>query len=273
VLPAYTTPGTSSYTSCLGRSMDRSQVDLGIALAVAVLACAAAAVGAPVAVTAMLGITLMAAPGYLWGQLLLGSRIAGTERVAVITGLSLCVPILGGLLLAVGRVPLHRAAWLGLLAGVTLIGDLALFLRRRSGQAAPTDRPEEVRSLPTRHVVAFGAAVVIAASAVGLARVGAAMQHYPGFTQLWLAHPNQNAATANLGVGNYEGRTTRYRLVLLRKGRPAAVWNFTLTNGQTWHRSPAFAGRYTIAANLYRLPDLSRPYRYVAIDGDGAPRS
>jgi hypothetical protein len=249
----------------------RSHADVGITVTVAVVACAATAAGAPVAVTAVLGIALMAAPGYLWGQVMLGSHIGGTERVAVVAGLALCVPILGGLLLYVARVPLHRTAWLGLLAGVTLVGDLALFLRRRSGQAAPFGLREEGRRLPTRHVMAFGAAALIAICAVGLARAGAAIQHYPGFTQLWLAHPNQNAATANLGVGNYEGRTTRYRLVLLHKGHPAATWNFTLANGQTWHRSPAFTGGYTIAANLYRLPDLSHPYRHVAIDSDGAP--
>ena len=272
-MPASTTPGTSSFTSYLGPSVSRNQADLGITVAVAALACAAAAFGAPVAVTAVLGIALLAAPGYLWGQLMLGSHTAGIERVALVTALSLCVPILGGLLLYVARVPLHRAAWLGLLAGVTLIGDVALFMRRRSGRTAPFGRQQEGWRLPTRHVVAFGAAAAIAVCAVGLARAGAAMQHYPGFTQLWLAHPNKSAATADLGVGNYEGRTMRYRLVLLRNGHPAATWNLTLANGKTWHQSPTFTGRYTLAVDLYRLPDLAHPYRNVALDGHGVPRS
>src|SRR5690242_3255164 len=95
-------------------------------------ACGAAIVGAPVAVTALLGIALFAAVGYLLSQLLLGSRLTGLERLAVATGLSFCVPIFGGLLLYFARVPLHRASWLGLLVGVTLVGDVALFLRRRT---------------------------------------------------------------------------------------------------------------------------------------------
>jgi len=251
----------------------RRQADLAITAAVAVLACTAAALGAPVAVTAVLGIALLAAPGYLLGQLLLGPRIADLERVAVVTGLALCVPILGGLLLYVFGVPLHRAAWLGLLAGATLIGDLTLLLRRRGSQAAPVSWHRAGGRLPIPHVVTFGAAVVIAVCALGLARVGAAIQHYPGFTQLWLAHPNKNAETADLGVGNYEGKTMRYRLVLLRNGHSAATWNLTLANGQTWQRSPAFSGRYAIAVDLYRLPDLAHPYRHVAIDGNGALRS
>jgi hypothetical protein len=245
--------------------------DLAIAAAVAVLACAAAALGAPVAVTAVLGIALLAAPGYLLGQLLFHSGMAGLERLAVVTGLALCVPILGGLLLYAFGVPLHRAAWLGLLAGVTLLGDLALLLRRRGGHAAPFSWQWEGWRLPIPHVVAYGAAVVIVICAVGLARIGAGIQHYPGFTQLWLAHPNANADIADLGVGNYEGKTMRYRLVLVRNGLPPVTWNLTLANGQTWQRSPGFSPY--IAADLYRLPDTVQPYRSVVIGAKGATKS
>jgi len=247
--------------------------DLAVTAAVAVLACVSAALGAPVAVTAVLGIALLAAPGYLSGQLLFGSRIAGLERATVFAGLALAGPILGGLLLAAFGVPLHRAAWLGLLAGATLVGDLALFLRRHSHRATASGWRQEGKRLPARHVAVFGVAVVIAVCAVGLARAGAAIQHNPGFTQLWLAHPDGNAATANLGVGNYEGRTIRYRLVLLHNGHPAASWNLTLANGQTWRQTPAFNGTYTIAASLYKLPDLAHPYRHVFIERGGGARS
>jgi hypothetical protein len=249
----------------------RKQADLVVTAAVAILACVSAALGAPVAITAVLGIVLLAAPGYLFGQLLLGAWITGLERVAVLTGLALCVPILGGLLLFVIGVPLHRAAWLALLAGATLVGDLVLFWRRRGTRAA-FGWSREGRT-PARHIVAFAAAAVIAVGALGLARAGAAIQHYPGFTQLWLAHPNADAATANLGVGNYEGKTVRYRLVLLRNGHTAASWNLTLANGQTWDESPVFSSRYAITAYLYRLPDLVHPYRNVTINSGGTPAS
>jgi uncharacterized membrane protein len=252
--------------------MNRSQADLGITVAVAVLACAAAAVGAPVAVMIVLGIVLFAAPGYLLGQLLLGPNSIGLERVAVSTGLAFIVPIFGGLLLYVAGVPLHRAAWLGLLAGVTLVGDVALFLRRRrGGRPASFGQQREGWHLPPRRAVTFGAAVVIAVSAVALACVGVAMQHNPGYTQLWLVRPNGNSPIVNLGVGNHEGRTIRYRLVLERNGHTAAEWNLILANGQAWHRSPRYPDQYTISVNLFRLPNETHPYRHVALDGKRTP--
>jgi len=249
--------------------MRRSRADLAVTAALAVIATAAAAAGAPMAVTAVLGIALFAAPGYLLGQLLLGSRIAGLERVLVAAGLALAVPILGGLLLSAMGVPLHKNAWVGLLAAVTLAGDAGLLASRR-GQAAPAarrppaGRRPAMRRLPPRHAAAFGAAVLVAGCGLGLARIGVAMQPYPGFTQLWLSPGGDGARTASLGVSNKQGTKTRYRLILLRHGRVSATWNLTLGNGQTWQRTLRYSGRYAIAADLYRLPDLSRPYRYVA---------
>ncbi len=252
--------------------MRRSRADLAVTAAVAVLSCAAAVAGAPVPLMAVLGIALLAAPGYVWGEVLVGSRVAGLERVAVATGLALAVPIVGGLGLYALGVPLHRVAWAGLLASVALAGDAVLLIRGRPGPADPSSRPAARNRVPARHVVAFGAAVLIAIGAVGIARVGAAMQHYPGFTQLWLSPRDTNARTADLGVSNHQGASTRYRLVLLRNGHASATWNLTLFDGQTWQRAVPFTDKYTtIAANLYRLPDLTHPYRYVATDGDKGP--
>ena len=242
--------------------MGRSQADV-VAIALAAgLACAEAASGAPTAVMTVLGIALFIAPGYLLGQLLVGSRVTGLERAGVITGLALGVAVLGGLLLYAAGVPLHRPGWLGLLAGVTLAGDAALFLRRRAGRAAPFSWWPTWRA-PRRQVATFAAAVVIAASAVGLARVGVAIQPQPGFTQLWLSPQRQNEHALRLGVSNNERGTTSYRLVLLRNGRVSATWNLTLAVGQTWQRSVALTGPAAMAARLYRLPDLHHPYRYV----------
>jgi hypothetical protein len=243
--------------------MGRSQADVAATALVAALACAAAASGAPVAVMIVLGIALLAAPGYLLAQLLVGSRVAGLERAVMIAGLALAVPVLGGLLLYAAKVPLHRPGWLGLLAGLTLASDIALFLRRRAGRAAPFSwRP--VCRVPRWHAAAFAAAALIAASGVGLARLGVAAQPQPGFTQLWLSPQHQNKHALSLGVSNDEGRTTSYRLVLLRGGHASASWDLTLANGGTWRRSVPLTGTYTVAADLYRLPDLTHPYRYVS---------
>jgi hypothetical protein len=248
--------------------VNRNQADLGVTLAAALLACGAVAIHAPVGVTAVLGIALIAAPGYLWSQILLGPQISAVERAAVATGIALSVPILGGLLLYAARLPLHRAEWIGLLAGVTLAGDVVLFLRRRSDRS-PREEPTSVRRpRPLKHIAAFTAATMILVGAVVLARVGVAMQSYPGFTQLWMT-PSKSATTATLGVGNHEGRTVRYRLVLLRGGRAFGAWNIMLANGHDWHRSQPINGSYTWIANLYRLPDSNHPYRQVVINNHG----
>lgn len=251
--------------------MNRSQADLGITAAVAVLTCAAAASGAPVAIMTVLGLMLFAAPGYLLAQLLLGSHGNGLERVAAAIAMAICVPVIGGLLLYVAGQPLHRAAWLALLAGVTLACDLVLFLRRRRGRPESAGLEQARWRLPGRSVAAFGVAAVIAVGAVGLARAGVARQHYPGYTQLWLNRPDKRAAAVDLGVGNYEGKTMRYRLILVDHGHPAATWNLVLANGQAWRRSPRYASRYAISVDLFRLPDVTQPYRHVALDAEGTP--
>ena len=243
--------------------MGRSQADVGATALVAALACGAAASGAPTAAMTVLGIMLFAAPGYVLGQLLVGSRTAGLERVVVMAGLALAVPVLGGLLLYAVGVPLHRPGWLGLLAGVTLAGDVVLFLRRRAGRAAPFSWQPAWR-VPRWPAAAFAAAVLVAAFGVGLARTGVANQPQPGFTQLWLSPQQQNEHTLSLGVSNDQGGATSYRLVLLRNGQVSATWDLTLANGRTWERSVPVTGKYTRTANLYRLPDLTHPYRYVS---------
>ena len=254
--------------------MSRNHADLGAAVTVAVLACVAAVAGAPVEVTAVLGILLLAAPGYLLSQLLFGASIAGLERFVVIVLLAFSVPILGGLPLVAAGVPLHRPAWLGLLAGVTLACALAVLAHRvwqgrHGGPAAVTAEPRKLR-LPVWHAVGFAAALVIAGGAVGLASAGAAKQPYPGFTQLWLVANKPNGTTASLGVANHEGRAVRYRLVLFSDSHVSATWNLDLSNGRSWQRATQFTGFDTLTAKLYRLPNLSSTYRYVTVVSDKA---
>lgn len=243
--------------------MGRSQTDVVAAAVVAGLAVGAAALNAPTAVMAVLGIALFAASGYLLSRLLLSPQTAGLERVAVASGLALAVPILGGVLLYFSGVPLYRSGWLGLLAGVTLASDVVLLVRRLAGRTdAFAWRPRW--QVPVRHTVVFAAAVVVAAGAMVVARIGVADQAQPGFTQLWLSPQRQNAHAANLGVSNDQGSRTSYRMVLLRNGHVTSTWNLTLADGGTWQQTVPLNGKYTLTANLYRLPDLAHPYRYVS---------
>jgi uncharacterized membrane protein len=253
--------------------MRGSQADIAVTAAVAALACGAAAAGAPVAVTAVLGLALFAMPGYLLAQLLLGPATAGLERTLVATGLAFMVPIVAGLALYAAGVPLRRASWLAALAGVTLACDAALLVRRWTGHAPLFRWPRGSRRLPRWHVAAFVAAVVIAACAVGLARVGAAVQPEPRFTQLWLSTRGVSADTIKIGVTNDEGQATDYRLVEKLNGHVKKTWNITLANGGTWQQTVPFTSKDRLTADLYRPPDLTTPYRYVDTNGDEAPAS
>ena len=245
--------------------MSRRHADLGVAAATGMLACAAAALHAPVAVMAVLGAALFAAPGYLLSELLPGPDRGGLERLAVATGLALSVPVIGGLLLYAAGRPLNRASWLLLLTGVTLTAGLLVYLRRRRGRSPRPGRGERSWRIPPRTAAVSAAAVVMAGCAVGLARQGATAQHYPGYSQLWADRGPQDATTVRFGVGNHEGRTMRYLLVYVDNGRRAASWNLVLADGQAWHRSRAAAGEHAIGVKLFRLPDASRPYRYVTL--------
>lgn len=252
--------------------MRRGEADLAIAAAVAVLACVLALTGAPAALTAVTGMALVAAPGYLLAVLILGPAATAMDRVLAGAALALSVPVLGGLALQAAGVPLHKPAWLALLAGLTLAADLAVLLRRR--RSRPPDGPPGAlrgRRLHAGPAVTLAAALVIAGGGLALARLGAARQHYPGFTQLWLVHQDPRAATANLGVGNREGGTVRYLVVLLRNGRRVSEWTFSLRNGQDWHQSPRVPATAALRVNLFRLPDVRTPYRHVTLSGSGPP--
>ena len=188
------------------------------------------------------------------------------------TGLALCVPVLGGLLIVAAGLPLDRTTWIALLAGVTVACDVLLLWRRLRGGLPDSSEQHRGRwRLQPRKAITFGSAALIAVCALGLARVGAAVQHYPGYTQLWLVRQNKSASVVDLGVGNHEGRSVRYRLVLSRNGHTAATWNLLLANGQEWHRSPRYPSRYAMSASLFRLPAAGKPYRHVALLGDGTP--
>jgi hypothetical protein len=247
--------------------MSRRNADLWVTFLVAVLACAAAAVPVPVpvAVTAGLGLVLFAAPGYLLGELLVGSGRTALERLAVSAGLALCVPVIGGLLLYLARQPLDRASWLGLLAGVTVVADVLLFVRRRRNHEAPDGLGRARWRLQPGPAAAFALAVLIAAGAVTLAREGTEVQRYPGFTQLWLV-PDAHTHALTLGVANNEGATTQYQLVLLHRGHVVQRWKLTLRNGQVWRRSPGYTAN--VAAHLYKPADSIRIYREVGIGRD-----
>lgn len=135
-----------------------------------------------------------------------------------------------------------------------------------SPQAAQHTIGRPPREKPWRRVSpwqvgACGLAVLITGGAIWFAQAGAASQQYPGFTELWLTDQTYSTSTNNLGVINHEGKTESYKLIVLVKGHASTVWSMTLGPGQTWQRT--FKIGAATRANLYLLPDLKSPYRYV----------
>jgi hypothetical protein len=220
--------------------------------------------GLPVPIMAAVGIGLSVAPGYLWSYVLLDESVTGLERVAVVCGLCLIAPVLGGLVLYAADVALNRVAWASLLTGITLVGVVVLMVRQRSNP--PSQRKRSIRLVSNWTIAAYGAAVVIAVGALAVARIGVAEQKNPGFTQLWLSPQGRSGDEASLGVSNHQGNTARFRLVVLRRSRPSETWNVTLADDQTWQRTIHLTGPQPVAADLYRLPNLKSPYRSVTTD-------
>jgi hypothetical protein len=259
-----------------------------IALTAGVAVCflAASVLHAPTLISAILAFALLASLGYVWTEVILQGRASTLELVSVAVGLVLAVPVLGGIVLYEAHVSLDRVAWSYLLGGLTLVGDAVLVFRGPSNvrERDYRERPEpmypranpqsaqRVTSQPRRreksrpHVSPWQAsacvlAALIAGSAVWVARAGATSQQNPGFTELWLVNKSHSTSIDNLGVINHEGKTEEYQLVLLQKGKVSKKLEFTLAADQTWQQTVQI--KAATRANLYLLPDLSRPYRYV----------
>jgi hypothetical protein len=126
---------------------------------------------------------------------------------------------------------------------------------------APLSKATSWRHISPWHVGACGLALLITVGAIWLSQTGAASQHYSGFTELWLTDHSYSASMDNLGIKNQEGVAENYRLVLLRRGHVSTAWEITLAAGQTWQRTVRVSTE--TRANLYLLPDLKQPYRYV----------
>jgi hypothetical protein len=245
--------------------MDRKYADILAGSAVAIFSCATAATHLPSPVVLVSGILLFTLPGYIWSHVFAANGSGKLERAAIAAGIALMVPVFGGLALAAADIRLNRGSWTVLLGAVTLAGSAVLALQRRKlDVTAPRSRDKRTRTgLPGLHLAAYSTAAAIAAGAVALAVSGAHAQKYPGYTQLWLSPVVNHSSTANLGLTNQQGDAVRYRLVLMRNGEVSNIWNLELADDQTWQRVISFSAKYPIAAELYRLPDLTHPYRTV----------
>jgi hypothetical protein len=251
--------------------MYRRNLDIFIAGGLALLGGAAYEAHVPGPVQVVLGIALFFAPGYLWSEAILSQRLTGVERVMTSAGMSLILPILGGFLFYGLRISLFRSAWVGLLVVLSLLGVVAVAIVRLREQPAPPEaqpgpaagqRPGgNRRALP--HVIIYGAAALVALGSVAFSVHSAQNQKFPGRTMFWLQPDTAaNAVKASLGATNYQGVTEQYEVKLLEKNKVIYSHAFTLANGQTWQTPVKYttASGDSLVANLYLLPDSSKPY-------------
>ena len=163
----------------------------------------------------------------------------------------------------------------------------------RQPQHRPPPRPPQRRppepqksGLSVVHAGIFGLAAVIGIGSVAFSVKNAEAQKFPAATQLYMTgiHPdaqsfegnsqtaagnpqaNETTATqAHLGVTNNQGMPEQYTLKLYKKGKLSNTWNFTLDNNQTWQVTIPYTvdNDYKMLADLYMLPDLKTPYRWV----------
>ncbi len=136
------------------------------------------------------------------------------------------------------------------------------------------------------NVSVYGLAALVALGAVGFSVKNADAQKFPGDTALYMSPviktsaaevllanpratpllPGQGATQAHLGVQNHEGKTEKYELKLLKKGKVTKTWTFTLANGKSWQQTISYTSAMdtpTLEADLYLLPDTSHIYRHV----------
>ncbi len=174
----------------------------------------------------------------------------------MMAGLALAVPILGGLLLDAARVPLHRPGRLGLLAGVTLAGDIVLFLRRR---ALAERHPSAGRRGTYRAGTRYSSRCRCPDRSLRGGRLAGPARptsHSP-VSPSSCCPRSSRTSTHEPRVSNDQGGTTSYRLVLLRDGQVSATWNLRLANGRTWQAPGAVHGHLLPTCTGY--PTLLTP--------------
>lgn len=119
-------------------------------------------------------------------------------------------------------------------------------------------------AVPGLQVAMLVAAAGLVLAALGVARLGVAVQPQAPFTQLWLL-PGPTGTSVQIGVTNHEGSSLGYRLVVLEDGQQIAQWSpVDLADGVTWQVDytlpSAGAVLHTVDVQLFRPTDAS-PYR------------
>jgi hypothetical protein len=266
--------------------MSRADLDLKASAAVALVAVlVATTIDTAVVRTVPSLLLLLFVPGYVLSVVLFPARRDLLERSLLAVGLSLCVDVLGALLLDRLGVGLTARSWS---IGLALFTLAACFAAHRRRATVPATAPEDGgptraaavfrgrRSLVTAAMLVGSLAAVVAALVV--ARLPAGSAHVEGYSALWIRPVDQSAGTFSVGVLSQELRTMRFRVVALSLAGPKVVFrrDLTLRPGQEWTARARVViprgGATQVRVSLYKAVRLKTAYRQVyATFGSAAP--
>ena len=223
----------------------------------------------PGAIQTCVGVpAILVAPGYAFTHLLWPNRrLTGAVRLVFVLAASLSLLVLAGLLTAAlpfGMSALSVSTTL-LIVTTGLVG-IGFVVRRQP--ATEESVGESSRQWRRRDIAGLALALVIAVSAIAIARTAAIRTAQQStFTQLYFV-PSRAGQGVTIGVRSFETGRTEFRLVL----RTVRGHSFTqtiapirLAQGETFTRTvtlPTGIARGDLRIMLYRAGDI-RAYRTI----------
>jgi len=258
--------------------MSRADLDLKVAAAIALVAWIVATTTDSVVLRAVpCALLVLFVPGYVLSVALLPARRDIFERCLLGFGLSLCVDVLGGLVLDRLGVGLTARSWSTGLALFTFAACLVARHRRRTMTDAPittTAGPDHREARNGRRILLASAMVAgsLAAvvGAIVVARSPANSAHIEGSTSLWINPVDVATGRFVVGVRSDELRPTSYRVVATSRigSTPLIDKTLTLAPGRQWRASgkvvvPRPGVTEQVQVVLYRTSRPRVVYRHV----------
>ena len=196
------------------------------------------------------------------------NRLRPAEEALLSVGLSVFVPIIGGVVLSFTAWGLDANTWAAWLWTVTVLAGGVAEWRRPP--AAVNLTPSPARRVGIWTWLGLTSALVLAGGAVWLGSQPASSQSVEGYTLFWLLPDEADAGALRVGIESQEFTRTHYRLALLIDGQLWQRWPaLELATGEKWETDLSLlspAGQ--VEARLYRADQPEVLYRHVTLKLD-----
>jgi Protein of unknown function (DUF1616) len=258
--------------------VSRADLDLKLAAGLALLAALLSTAVDTSAVRAIPAILLvLVLPGYALSVAVFPQPRETFQRCLLALGLSLCVDVLGALILDRTRVGLTSPSWSIGLAGFTLTA-CAVAKHRRAAGAPPsvpvaksrdaTAKSRGPKGLASAGLAAAALAMIVAAALI--AGLPSSAAHVRGFSTLWILAVKPSKGRFSVGIRSEELRKTSYRLLATETAGQRVVFRrrVTLAPGRQWVMSGTVAVPRTgipqqVRVSLYKADRPGVVYRKV----------